>query len=308
MKVFITGSTGYIGFNVALAFRNAGYDVWGLVHNRAKAHKLVENGMHPVFGSMEAPEEYSDAAANCSVLVHASADYRDFAQLERKTVQTLLGLGSRGACPKTVIYTSGVWVHGNTGCSVVDETAPLSPPEIVSHRPDIEKTVLGTQGVKGIVIRPGNVYGKQGGLTGMWFNGAFKETSLTAVGDGLNHWATVHVEDLARGYLLAAESGLGREVFNICSPYSLTVKDMATAAACASGYTGDVRFIPVQEAAGKIGAMAQCLAMDQHVESRKAQNLLGWHHRHLSFVDEAGLHFGSWKAYQQEAEKEKVYL
>ncbi|MDA8086688.1 MAG: NAD-dependent epimerase/dehydratase family protein [Nitrospiraceae bacterium] len=308
MKVFITGSTGYIGFNVALAFRSAGYDVWGLVHNKAKAHKLIKNGIHPVIGSMEAPDEYSEAAANCSILVHASADYKNFEPLDRKTVQTLLGLGNRGACPKTVIYTSGVWVHGHTGCAVVDETMPLSPPEIVSHRPDLEKTVLGAQGIKGIVIRPGNVYGKQGGLTGMWFNGAHNEHSLTAVGDGSNHWATVHVEDLSRAYLLAAESGLGQEVFNICSPYSLTVNDMATAAACATSYTGDIRFIPTQEAAGKMGGMAHCLALDQHMESRKAQNLLGWRHLHLSFTDEAGLHFESWKAYQQETGKEKAYL
>ena len=308
MKVFITGSTGYIGFNVALAFRNAGYDVWGLVHNRAKAHKLIKNGIHPVMGSMEAPAEYSDAAANCSILIHASADYSNFEPLDRKTVQTLLGLGGRGACPKTVIYTSGVWVHGHTGCAVVDETAPLSPPEVVSHRPDLERMVLGAQRVKGIVIRPGNVYGKQGGLTGMWFNGAYNENSLTVVGDGLNHWATVHVDDLARAYLLAAGSGLGQEVFNICSPYSLTAGDMATAAACASGYIGDIRFISAKEAAGKMGAMAHCLAMDQHVNCRKAQNLLGWRHQHLSFRDEAGLHFESWKAYQRETEKENVYL
>ncbi len=305
MKVFITGSTGYIGFNVALAFRGAGHDVWGLVRNKAKTHKLVKNGIHPVMGSMEEPEGFLEAAGNCSVLVHAAADFGNFEPLDKKTVQALLGLANRGACPKTVIYTSGAWVHGHTGCAVVDETAPLSPPELVAHRPALERTVLGAQGVRGIVIRPGNVYGKQGGLTGMWFNSAHNENPLTAIGDGLNHWATVHVEDLARAYLLAAESGLGGEIFNICSPYSHTVRDMVTAAACAAGYAGDVRFISVKEAAGTWGGMASCLAMDQHVDSRKAQDLLGWRHRHLNFMDEAGLHFESWKAYQQETEKEK---
>lgn len=309
MKVFITGATGYIGFNVALAFRGAGHDVWGLVHEEAKKDALIKNGIHPVMGSMEEPDRFTDAASHCSILVHAAADYRNYEVLDRKTVQTLLGLQNRGACPKTLIYTSGVWVHGHTGCAVVDETAPLSPPEMAAHRPDLEKTVLGAQGIKGIVIRPGNVYGKQGGLTGMWFESA-RENRLTAIGDGLNHWATVHVEDLAQAYLMAAESGLGHEVFNICSPYSHTVKDMVTAVACAAGYAEDIRYISVEEAAKKLGAMAKCLAMDQHVESRKAENLLGWRHRHLSFIDEASLHFKSWQAYQRKAEmeKEKAYL
>jgi len=29
MKVFITGATGYIGFNVAMAYPRAGHEVWG---------------------------------------------------------------------------------------------------------------------------------------------------------------------------------------------------------------------------------------------------------------------------------------
>ena len=37
MKVFITGATGYIGFNVALAMRHGGLEVWGLARSPEKA-------------------------------------------------------------------------------------------------------------------------------------------------------------------------------------------------------------------------------------------------------------------------------
>ena len=50
MKVFVTGATGYIGFNVATAFRRAGHEVWGLARSQEKASKR-----RPVSGRPEAP-------------------------------------------------------------------------------------------------------------------------------------------------------------------------------------------------------------------------------------------------------------
>jgi hypothetical protein len=37
---------------------------------------------------------------------------------------------------------------------------------------EIEQMDLNAGWVKGVVIRPGVVYGKSGGLTGLWFDGA----------------------------------------------------------------------------------------------------------------------------------------
>ncbi|MCB0300059.1 MAG: NAD-dependent epimerase/dehydratase family protein [Calditrichaeota bacterium] len=56
MKVFITGATGYIGFNVALAFRRAGYEIWGLTRSREKARLLLQSEIHPVIGSLDEPK------------------------------------------------------------------------------------------------------------------------------------------------------------------------------------------------------------------------------------------------------------
>jgi nucleoside-diphosphate-sugar epimerase len=40
MKISITGATGYIGFNVALAFRRPGHQVFGLTRAAEKAPRL----------------------------------------------------------------------------------------------------------------------------------------------------------------------------------------------------------------------------------------------------------------------------
>ena len=172
MRVFITGATGYIGFNVALAFRRAGHEVWGLVRSSDKAGALAENEIRPVLGDMERPQTYSSIAEQCSIFVHTAVDRQAREELDKKTVETLLEVSKKADTPKTLIYTSGVWLYGNTGDRLVDETEPLNPINHSAYRVAHEKMVLNTSGVKGVVIHPGVVYGRQGGLTGNWFMGA----------------------------------------------------------------------------------------------------------------------------------------
>src|SRR5205823_8943417 len=105
---------------------------------------------------------------------------------------------------KPFVYTSGVWVLGNTGYQTVDESAALNPPRIVAWRPAAEQRVLDAakQGVRGIVIRPAIVYGRGGGIPAMLVQAANQSGAAWYVGDGQNRWPVVHVEDLADLYLL----------------------------------------------------------------------------------------------------------
>jgi nucleoside-diphosphate-sugar epimerase len=299
MKIFLTGATGYIGFNIASALRRAGHEVWGLVRTEGKAQLLARNEIHPVPGSLQAPDSFRTIAEECSVLIHAAADYTtDTFSLDRKVVAELLTAARKGPRPKTLIYTSGVWLHGDTEGKLVDETIPLNPPKLVSLRSGTEELVLKASGMHGLVIRPGCVYGRQGGLTGIWFKGAHVDKALKVVGDGNNRWAMVHVDDLADGYVRAAESGLTGEVFNLVDHSRSTVGEMARYVACAAGYEGKIELIPVAVAAKDLGDMAECFAMDQQVDGRKATRLLGWQPQHNGFIEEVETYFASWKAAQ----------
>ncbi len=165
MKVFVTGATGYIGFTVATRFRRAGHNVFGLVRSEQKAKILAEAEIHPVMGDMQHPESYRHIAEQCPVIIHTASDMKnDTRELDRKTVETILETGSSGARPKTFIYTSGCWCIGDTGEGMADETSPLNPIDMVAWRVEMENIVLESPAVNGIVIRPGCVYGKQGGL------------------------------------------------------------------------------------------------------------------------------------------------
>jgi nucleoside-diphosphate-sugar epimerase len=300
MRVFVTGATGYVGFGAATALSRAGHEVWGLARDEDKARLLARNEIRPVLGSLQDPSSFCDAVERSSVLVHAAADYdTDTFALDRKTVEMLLEWGQRGAQPKTIVYTSGVWVHGSTGDRLVDETTPLAPIRRVTRRLESERLVLDAGGVRGIVVRPGCLYGRQGGLTGSWFHAAVNEKALRVVGDGSNRWAMVHVDDVADAYVRIAESGLTSEIFDITDRSRATVGEMVRAVARVTEYGGEVQFIPPAEAAKTMGDYAEALALDQHIDARKAVRMLGWQPKHGGFLDGVETYFDSWKAAQQ---------
>jgi nucleoside-diphosphate-sugar epimerase len=240
------------------------------------------------------------AAESCCVLVHAASDHQTNTwALDRQTIEHLLAAAERGPRPKTFVYTSGVWVYGDTRGELVDETTPVSPPALVTARPANEQLVLESSHVRGIVLRPGCVYGGQGGMPGLlWFKSAVEGSSVHAIGTGANRWTMVHVADLADAYVRAVESGLGGEIFNVTDRSRASIRDMTAAVCCITGVTTPVQFTPVAEAAQKLGSFAECLGLDQHVDSSKAVRLLGWQPHHGGFIDGIAAYYEAWRARQ----------
>jgi nucleoside-diphosphate-sugar epimerase len=104
----------------------------------------------------------------------------------------------------------------------------------------------------------------------------------------------VHLDDLGSAYLRAAESGLSG-IFNVTDRSRASLLEMAGAVARVTGYAGGVQTTPVAEAATSMGTLAECLALDQHVDSRKAARLLGWQPLHGGFADEVEECYEAWK-------------
>lgn len=260
---------------------------------------LEAQEIHPVLGTMEDTGSYRKVASECQALIHCAVEYspRQW-DLHRSTVGALLDAAVVAKRPRKLIVTSGVWVYGDTGTGVADESSPLNPPFFVQERPEADETVLRASGgnVQTLVIRPGCVYGGTGGLTGAWFESAQKEGAARFVGDGQFRWAMVHIQDLADLYVRAAESILGGEVFNATDRSRFTVQECARAASLAAGAGGKVASMSLQEAATQMGAYAECLTLNQHIDSMKAVRLLNWTPRHGGFVDGVDRYFAAWKA------------
>ncbi|MFN0008839.1 MAG: NAD-dependent epimerase/dehydratase family protein [Planctomycetota bacterium] len=299
MRIFVTGASGYIGSAVACALARAGHAVLGLVRSPEKARELHAAEVATVLGTIESRADWIGRAGECEVLVHAAAEHSPRAfDLDRELVVAFLDAARAAGAPRLFLYTSGVWVYGDTGGRRVDESTPAKPHPYVARRQEHEKLVLEADrgALRTLVIRPGCVYGGSGSLTASWFASAASEGSARYVGEGRNRWSMVHRDDLARLYVLAAESGCRGEVFNATDRSRSTVRECAEAASRAAGAGGRTSSTPVAEAVNALGTWAECLALDQHVDSGKASRRLGWQPRHAGFVDESERCFLAWEA------------
>ncbi|RME63325.1 MAG: hypothetical protein D6790_04865 [Caldilineae bacterium] len=138
-------------------------------------------------------------------------------------------------------------------------------------------------------------------MTGTWFMGAAKGDAIKIVGDGHNHWAMIHVDDLAQGYLLAAKNRVSGQALNLVDASRDTVMEMVESAARAAGHVPQFEFLPVDKAIQDMGVLAEALALDQIVDAAKARRILNWQARHQGFVTEVDTYFRAWQASQQDS-------
>ncbi|HEX9984714.1 MAG TPA: NAD-dependent epimerase/dehydratase family protein [Thermoanaerobaculia bacterium] len=260
MRIFMTGATGYIGGEVAAALTRAGHEVAALVRPDAEARHLRDLGVFIVTGDLAALPTMGETLANYDTFVHTAQPSKDAEPVVRAASEALTAQSGH------LVYTSGVWVLGNTDGA--DENAPVNPIELVSWRPAIEEQALAGGGA---VIRPGCVYGGKQSLFADWFASAEQQEPLRIVGDGTNRWALVDLHDLATLYVLAVEQRATGVLHGIDDSDS-------TLEACARAVApeGTISKTPLAEAREKLGPFADALAIDQRISSSYTRQKLGW--------------------------------
>jgi len=300
MKIFVTGGTGYIGNAVVEALCRAGHDVSAMTRSVDRARSIERYGARAIEGDLRTLEKVLPVIRKMDGLIHLAAESSaDLAKLDQQAVEVMLDALSQSDGLRRFIYTSGVWVLGDTAGKFIDESASTDHPlPLVAWRASLERKVLSStgRGITSCVIRPGVVYGGFGGLIGMLFASAAKQGAVQIVGNGENHWALVHREDLADLYVRAVDQGPAGQVFNATDGSRLTVRSIAEALSAASGHYAKVNSIPLADAKTQMGPLADALSIDQEVFSWLAGHLLDWTPRHRSLVAEADALFRSFKA------------
>src|SRR5690606_10008908 len=213
----------YIGGAVMEALRAAGHEPRGVARSEAAARAMRARGGVPVNGDLRDPRGLAALARDADAVIHAAntqgADAAEADMAASRAIRDALIESG-----KPFVLTSGAWVLGDTGDRIADENSPRNPVDLVAWRAPLEAEIVAAPGMRGIVLRPGVVFGEQGGVPEMIARG-----ELPVVGDGTQHWTMVHVRDLADLYVRALGAPPGAVLHGIA--LAATMREVALLAA-----------------------------------------------------------------------------
>jgi UDP-glucose 4-epimerase len=133
---------------------------------------------------------------------------------------------------KKIIYSSTSAVYGNMDdARVVDETRPCNPNSMYGITKLAGELIVKNSGVPYIILRYMNVYGigQKSGLIPILLQCVKNNIPPTIDGDGQQAFDFVHVQDIVRANILAANSNVENETFNIGGDNEITVSEVVKA-------------------------------------------------------------------------------
>lgn len=270
MKVLVIGGTGYIGSAVVRRLRAGGHVPVVSTRTRPEGDAAAADRR---LVDLDAPDTLRAAVTDdIDAVVHAATPTGDW-DADLAALDALGDVLHGG--DRALLYVSGVWVLGESQGGV-DETAAPRPIRIVSRRDEAEAAVLGLDGVRGIVVRPGIVHGAGGGIPRMMVDWVREAGIGRYVGAEGVRWPMVHVDDLADLVVLALEKAEAGAVLHGVAEPAVRTAGLAMAADLAAGGSGRAAAWSRTDAADTLGsALVEALALHQ-VVTAPAARALGW--------------------------------
>jgi dihydroflavonol-4-reductase len=219
--VLVTGATGFVGTAVARALIAAGRRVRALCRPGSDRRNVAGLDLEIVEGSLEDARSLAAGVAGCGALYHVAADYRlwvrDPQAMYRANVEGTRALmaAALAAGVERVVYTSSVATLGlHRDGTPADETTPSTLDDMVGPYKRSKflaeaevRRLVEQERLPAVIVNPSTPIGPRDikpTPTGRMIVEAASGRMPAYVDTGLN---LVHVEDVARGHLLAEERG-----------------------------------------------------------------------------------------------------
>src|SRR3989440_712130 len=224
MKCFVTGASGFIGANLVHELVAHGHEVKALLRPGSDEGGLKGAEFERVQGDLSEKASLAKAMRGCDWCFHVAASYhlwlRDYAPMYAANVEGtrhVLEAALSAGCAR-IVYTSTVGCIGlpkslNGTLVPTAEDAPVSEAQMSNHyklskwRAEVVARGFVAEGAPVIIVNPSAPIGPRDVKptpTGQVFVDFLNRKMPGYLDTGLN-W--VHVRDVVRGHILAAEKG-----------------------------------------------------------------------------------------------------
>ncbi len=229
MKYFVTGATGFVGGRVVRQLIEAGHQVVAVVRTPAKAKDLRALGVDVQQGDVTDRESMREPMRGTDGVFHIAGWYKvgvkDKSEGEKINIQgtrNVLELMQELGIRKGV-YTSTLAVNSDTHGKLVDETYHYTGPHLSEY--DRTKWVahyevadpLIAQGLPLVIVQPGVIYGPGDTSSVHTTFVQYLQRKLPLI-PARTAFSWAHVDDIARGHILAMEKGTAGQSYIIAGP------------------------------------------------------------------------------------------
>lgn len=241
-RILVLGAAGRLGFSAAEAFRNAGWDVKGLV--RPRRGSFVPRGVEPV--EVVARDDAVAAGRGCDVVLNAlNPAITEWGKNALSLAHSAIACAEDNGA--TLMFPGSVWNFGEAMPAVLDEDTPMrSTTRKGQMRVEIEQRIgeACDRGMRAIVLRAGDFFGAG---QGSWFDLVIakdiKRQRLTYPGpfDVMHAWA--YLPDFAAAMVELARRRAeftGFEKFGFAG-HAITGNQLIAAIEAVTGGTFNVR-------------------------------------------------------------------
>jgi len=226
MRVFITGTTGFIGAVLAMRCRELGHDVTAIGQLNTSIEEfrcewLKKSGIETLQVPLSNRQEISRLVKGHDVVFHLAAAQHEanvsdqhFWDVNVEGTQTILE-ESQETGVKRFVLGSTIGVYGSALAGEIGENTETHPENVYEvTKLEAEKVARRFEESLAIsIIRISETYGPGDGRLLKLFK-AIKKRAFFVIGAGANLHQLIHVDDLVRGLLAAAISprAVGQEI------------------------------------------------------------------------------------------------
>ncbi|KAL3451716.1 hypothetical protein BJX65DRAFT_304305 [Aspergillus insuetus] len=292
MRIFVTGSTGFVGTAVVKELLLAGHNVLGLTRSDKGASQLEALGAEPLHGTLQDLETLKQGASQTDAVIHLGFvhDFTNFAEscaTDRAAIDALGSALAKAGGDRALVVTSGTMMLAQGKLGKEDDAFEASNPMAAARGPS-EAVCLdfAKKGVRASVVRlPPTTHGPGvSGFTGMLTSIALQKGISAYVGEGHNRLCAVHRDDAAKVYRLAVEKGAPGSVFHAVAEEGVQLRDIASGIAKALGI--QTVSIPAEEVEGHFGPFQFAALADNTASSVLTRQKLGWAPTDSTVVDD----------------------
>jgi nucleoside-diphosphate-sugar epimerase len=279
MRVFVTGSTGWIGSATVDELLREGHEVVGLARSDSSAAKLVAKGATALRGDLDDPSAFAAGAREAEAVVHLAnkhdwADPEGNDRVQLGAVEAILDALDGSAKPFVIANGLSGIVKGRPVLET--DASPAVGPD--SDRAGTENLALGavSRGIRSIAVRfAPSVHGRGDWGFVNWLADAARTQGVSGyVGDGSAEWSAVHVTDAARLIRLGLETAPAGTRMHAVAEQSITTKAIAEALGEALGLP--VASIDPAEAGAHFGVVGHFFGQTMTGSSELTRARLGW--------------------------------